>query len=66
MDPTQCYAELLAARAAGDDDTMIQHALNLREWLQKGGFPPQDVLLANVQLVLTEVLGPEKAKEGSR
>lgn len=66
MDPTQCYADLMAARAALDDETAVELAADLRAWLRKGGFPPQNVPLAAVQLVLTELLGPETAKEERR
>ena len=48
MDPTQCYLEMIAAMQAGDRATAREHALALREWLDRGGFSPPNSTLANV------------------
>ena len=40
MDPDACFCLLLEADAAMETDQVYEHAKNLREWLDKGGFYP--------------------------
>ena len=42
MDPTACYRDMLVSFQDGDIETAREHALNLRRWLNSGGFSPQD------------------------
>ena len=42
MDPTACYRDMLASLQEGDMEAAREHALNLRRWLNSGGFYPQD------------------------
>ncbi len=67
MDPTQCYQELLAARAAHDNETASEYAINLRDWLLKGGFPPTGVPLNDVHQAIADTLGSmtTAAEEGT-
>lgn len=41
MDPNATYAELKAAMASEDHETAYELACALRDWLDKGGFPPK-------------------------
>jgi hypothetical protein len=43
MDPNACFARLLQSVADGDVDGAGESFDNLREWIGKGGFPPDDV-----------------------
>jgi hypothetical protein len=43
MDPNACFALLLKSVADGDADGAGEHFDSLREWIGKGGFPPDDV-----------------------
>ena len=40
MDPTACYRDMLASLQDGDIETAREYALNLRRWLDRGGFLP--------------------------
>jgi hypothetical protein len=40
MDPTVCYLDLIAAVSHGDWETARTLALDLRDWLENGGFYP--------------------------
>ncbi len=40
MDPDACLSELLDAVADGDGPEAYDHADNLLEWLNRGGFAP--------------------------
>lgn len=42
MDPTQCYLEMFDAMQDGDFATARERALDLRDWLEQGGFYPPD------------------------
>ena len=41
MNPQTTWDRLLAAYAAGDWDAIEQNATSLKEWLDRGGRPPQ-------------------------
>jgi hypothetical protein len=56
MDPTQCYHEMLDALTAGDFDAARNHALSLREWLDRSGFIPNAYSAEQVNEALTDVL----------
>lgn len=43
MDPQVVWELLLDAYCDHDWDAVEEHATALREWLEKGGFPPQTV-----------------------
>lgn len=43
MDPQVVWEKLLDAYCDHDWDAVDEHAAALRDWLQKGGFPPQMV-----------------------
>jgi hypothetical protein len=43
MDPNACHKALLEAVRDGDKEAIAQHADNLRQWISKGGFPPDFV-----------------------
>lgn len=40
MDPEITYSELREALATGDQPAAVEHARNLRDWFDKGGFVP--------------------------
>jgi len=40
MDPDACFSDLISAIADGEGDEARQHAENLVDWLQRGGFSP--------------------------
>jgi len=52
MDPTACYHDMLASLQDGDIEAARVQALNLRRWLNGGGFFPQgqDVVAVRNQL----------------
>jgi hypothetical protein len=56
MDPTACYHDMLASLQAGDIEAAREHALNLRRWLNGGGFCPQDQDIVAVRSQLDRVL----------
>ena len=56
MDPTQCYLEMIAAMQAGDRATAREHALALRDWLDRGGFSPPNCSPREVRSTLANVL----------
>lgn len=56
MDPTQCYLEMYEAMRTGDLHTARERALALREWLDRGGFPPPNYSLTEVRSYLANVL----------
>lgn len=56
MDPTACYREMLASLQYGDSESAREHALNLRRWLNSGGFGPQDQDVVAVISQLDRVL----------
>lgn len=41
MDPTSTFNAMLEAYANNELDEAREHARNLLQWLQKGGFPPR-------------------------
>ena len=43
MDPQVVWEQLLDAYVDHDWDAVEEHAAALRDWLEKGGFPPQTV-----------------------
>ncbi len=58
MDPTTAYTELVLAIRRGDGREAREYAVALREWLDKGGFPPVGIPLAEVEMHLAMVLDP--------
>jgi hypothetical protein len=56
MDPTACYREMLASLQDNDVEAAREHALNLKRWLDRGGFCPQGQSIVDVYARLTEVL----------
>ena len=56
MDPTACYREMLASLQDNDVEAAREHALNLKHWLDRGGFCPQGQSIVDVYARLTEVL----------
>jgi hypothetical protein len=56
MDPTACYREMLASLQDNDVEAAREHALNLRRWLDRGGFCPQGQSRGDVNARLIEVL----------
>ena len=56
MDSTTCYLEMFAAMQEGDFETARAHALNLKRWLDAGGFYPLNCKLLEVSGHLARVL----------
>ncbi len=56
MDPTACYREMLASLQDNEVEAAREHALNLKRWLDRGGFCPQGQSLEDVTARLIEVL----------
>lgn len=56
MDPTQCYLEMFEAMKAGDFATARERALDLKEWLDRGGFYPPNYTGTEVRGYLANVL----------
>jgi len=56
MDPTQCYLGMYEAMKAGDLATARERALALKEWLDRGGFYPQNYTQEEVRGYLANVL----------
>ena len=56
MNPTACYCEILVSLEDGDLEAAREHALNLKRWLDRGGFCPQGQNIVDVNRRLTEVL----------
>jgi len=56
LDPTTCYTEMLTLMRDGDSAAAREHALNLQQWLNRGGFCPQGHSLAEVNSQLARAL----------
>ena len=56
MDPTACYLEMLLSMQEGDFDAARESALNLKRWLDRGGFYPQEENILEVNGHLARVL----------
>lgn len=56
MDPTICYLEMYEAMKAGDHQTARQRALELKQWLDRGGFYPTSYTRTEVDAYLANVL----------
>ena len=56
MDPTACYREMLVSLHEDDLEAARKHALNLRRWLNGGGFCPPDHDILEVKRQLARVL----------
>lgn len=41
MDPKETYLMMFASMKEGDHETAREHAKNLKDWLDNGGFYPQ-------------------------
>lgn len=63
MDPTVCFLQLQATWEAGEIDEAIEYARNLRNWLDRGGFPPVGVPVNEVETWLTRVLATASEPE---
>ena len=61
MDPLAAWKELLDALTEMDWERVLETAENLLDWITKGGFPPEVIMLAgDAQKRLTRnVYGPE-------
>ena len=56
MDPTACYLKMILSMQESDFETAREYALNLKRWLDRGGFYPQEENLLEVQGHLARVL----------
>ena len=56
MDPTACYLEIIEAMNSGDLESAKEKAIDLSEWLLKGGFYPLNELPTEVDAYLRGVL----------
>jgi hypothetical protein len=56
MDHKQCYLEMQEAMKTGDLATARERALDLQTWLNRGGFPPPNYSVAEVNTSLATVL----------
>ena len=56
MDPSQCYREMFDAMQDGDLATARDRALDLRNWLERGGFYPPGFAETEVLDSVGEVL----------
>jgi hypothetical protein len=56
MDPTICYQEMLAAYQNEEWETARDRALALKEWLDRGGFHPDDDTKNEVRRRIAEIL----------
>jgi hypothetical protein len=66
MDPTTCYLEMYETMKSKDFESAREHALNLRSWLNSGGFYPpnysQTEVDAYIANVLRRTLGHERTQ----
>lgn len=53
MDPNICFAKMLADYGDGDFESARECAMDLREWLDKGGFYPMGYVATGLVLRLT-------------
>ena len=56
MDPTACYLEMILSMQDGDFHAARESALNLKRWLDRGGFYPQEENILEVDGHLARVL----------
>lgn len=56
MDPSACYHDMLISMQHGDFETARGHALQLKRWLDGGGYYPPDENMLEVQGHLARVL----------
>ncbi|MFO7906044.1 MAG: hypothetical protein R6U98_25520 [Pirellulaceae bacterium] len=56
MDPDTCYLKIYESMRDGDLITGREHALALKEWLDKGGFFPKRYSREEVTAYLAHVL----------
>lgn len=56
MDPQATYLLCLGALGAGEFDDAREYALNLLEWLDKGGFPPTGMGQQFARAMLAQIL----------
>ena len=49
MDPSACYCDMLISMQNGDFETARGHALQLKRWLDGGGYYPLDENMLEVQ-----------------
>ena len=57
MDPDEAYRDLLYALTRGRIDDARILAGDLREWVDKGGFPPEGLGLEETRVIARFVLG---------
>jgi hypothetical protein len=43
MDPAQTFNDMFAAMRDGNEEEAREHALNLKQWLDKGGCVPYNI-----------------------
>lgn len=63
MDPTICFEQMKSAWESGEIDEAIEHARNLRTWLNRGGFPPVGIPTSDVETWLGRVLAKETERD---
>ena len=56
MDPTACYLEMILSMQEVNFETARDFALNLKRWLDRGGFYPQEENILEVNGHLARVL----------
>jgi len=56
MDPDVCYYETYCLMRDGEYVNAREHALNLKEWLDKGGFYPKKYSRVEVDSYVLSVL----------
>lgn len=55
MSPTSTYRMMVASFSAGDFEDADDAALNLMNWLRKGGFPPKGMTIREAYNAAREV-----------
>jgi hypothetical protein len=56
MDPSLTFADFLLALAEGRFACAAEHASNLRDWLDKGGFLPADMVERNPEITRQQAI----------
>ena len=56
MDPQATWAEILRALAESDPDSCAEACQHLRNWIEKGGFPPAITGIAEIDSVMAQAV----------
>jgi hypothetical protein len=56
MDPNQTFADMVAAMRDDDHETARERALDLKDWLAKGGFTPYQFNRTGIDAYIAMVL----------